>query len=369
MATYSPSLDEQYLSFPDLNPSRGECLDRDLEQLDKASGGLDLCLNQRETELRFPNIMRVFPSGQLAELMALTRLIGMECPGLHSIFSDLNLDFEKPFNDVPKLDYEVTSYDSRIRLLTQNVQAPGMMGTLRAFLRFPPQYQESYIKLSKKVRKHEFSNQTALIVGGSRGLGEVVGKLLAAGGARVIVGYCQGFEEAHSIVKQINQGGGDAMCLAFDVLSPRPLRKEDFVNGLSPTHLYYFATPTISLGSKNSFSSSLFQKFCNYYVSGLVNTFRSLQRSEESRLRGIFYPSTVFVRDLPANLAEYAAAKSAGETICILLAKEHPNINIFSPRLPQTTTDQTASFLPTHKQDPAPLMLENIRLFRDKEKC
>ncbi len=156
MATYSPSLDEQYLSFPDLNPSRGECLDRDLEQLDKASGGLDLCLNQRETELRFPNIMRVFPSGQLAELMALTRLIGMECPGLHSIFSDLNLDFEKPFNDVPKLDYEVTSYDSRIRLLTQNVQAPGMMGTLRAFLRFPPQYQESYIKLSKRFENMSF---------------------------------------------------------------------------------------------------------------------------------------------------------------------------------------------------------------------
>ena len=133
--------------------------------------------------------------------------------------------------------------------------------------------------------------QTALIIGGSRGLGEVTGKLLAAGGARVVISYFLGSEEAHSIVKEIKQEGGDAICLPFDVLSPNHHRKEDFENGWVLTHLYYFATPMISLGSKHSFSASLFQKFCDYYVSGFFNSFQTLKRLE-SELQGIFYPSS-----------------------------------------------------------------------------
>ena len=365
MVTCLPSETRGHSSFPDSHPGRGECLDRTAAQLIKASGNLDLCLDPSETARRFPNLMRVFPSSQLAELMALTRLIGMECPGLYSIFSDLNLDFSNPCDEAPRLNYEVLSYDSRIGLLTQNVQAPGMTGTLRAFLRPPPQHQEGYLKLSKQVWKDEFSGQAALIIGGSRGLGEVTGNLLAAGGARVAISYYLGSEEAHSIVEQIKQGGGDAICLAFDSLDPNPLRKEDFGSGWPPTHLYYFATPMISLGLRNSFSPSLFQKYCDYYVSGFFNTFQTVQTLGDG-LRGIFYPSTVFIDDLPTNMAEYAAAKSAGETLCALLSKKHPGMNIYSPRLPKTATDQTASLLPADKQDPAPLMLENLRQFRDK---
>ena len=365
LVTYSSLLSEKFSNFPNEHPNRTQCLDRSPQKLSRISGYLDLCLSQREAALLFPNLMRVFPSSQLAELITLTRLVGMECPGLHSIFSDLNLNFSKPSNDLAKLNYKVFSYDSRIRLLTQNVKSPGMTGTVRAFLRSPSQHQESYLELSKVVRKREFLGQTALIIGGSRGLGEVTGKLLAAGGARVVISYFLGSEEAHGIVKEIKQGGGDAICLPFDVLSPNLLRKEDFENGWVLTHLYYFATPTILLGSKHSFSTSLFQKFCNYYVSGFFNSFQTLKRLG-SELQGIFYPSTIAVSDHPSNMAEYVAAKSSGEAICDLLRKDNPSMNIYSPRLPQTTTDQMAFFLPTLKQDPAPLMLENLRRFSDK---
>ena len=114
--SFSENWDE--LIFPDTDPTRRDCLDRNGEQLKKASGGLDLCLNQSETKRRFPNLMRVFPSKQLAELMALTRLIGMECPGLHSIFSDLNLSFSNPKDDRQRLNYEVLSYAVYYKNLT-----------------------------------------------------------------------------------------------------------------------------------------------------------------------------------------------------------------------------------------------------------
>jgi hypothetical protein len=368
VVSYLPRENEEELSFPNSNPASGECLDRNPEQLANATGSLDLCLSQKETTHRFPNLMRVFPSSQLAELMALTRLVGMECPGLHSIFSDLNLDFSNPYDEVPCLSYKVVFYDSRIGLLTQNVQAPGMTGTLRAFIRASPQKQKGYLKLSKLVKKGEFSGQTALIIGGSRGLGEVTGKLLAAGGARVVISYKLGAEEADNIVKEIVQGGGDAICIAFDTLCPNSLREEDFEGGWIPTHLYYFATPLIFQGQKNSFCASLFQEFCDYYVSGFFKTFQVAQSLGDG-LQGVFYPSTVAIDELPSDMAEYASAKSAGETLCGLLRKRYTNMKICSPRLPRTATDQTNSLLPTSgKIDPTLLMLENLRQFRDQGK-
>jgi NADP-dependent 3-hydroxy acid dehydrogenase YdfG len=279
----------------------------------------------------------------------------------------LNLSFSNPKDDSPRLNYEVLSYDSRVELLTQKVQAPGMLGTLRAFIRTPPQNQEEYLKLSKLVRENEFSGQKAIILGGSRGLGEVTAKLLAAGGAHVLISYCQGLKEARNIVEQITQGGGKAKCQAVDVLDPNLNLIEKLGSGWAPTHLYYFATPMIVLGSKNSFSLPLFQKYCDYYISGFLNTFKTIL-SWGNELQGVFYPSTVAVSDLPTNMAEYTTAKSAGETLCSLLSKEHIGINFYSPRIPQTLTDQMAFFLPTLKQDPAPLMLESLRQFRDKEK-
>lgn len=364
LVSYLPWGTEKYLSIPDSNPEPQECLDLSSEQLSNAVGSLDLCLKKSETTQRFPNLMRVFPLSQLAELMALTRLVGMECPGLHSIFSGLNIHFTYPCEGEPCLNYKVLSYDSRISLLTQNVQAPGMTGTLRAFVRPSPQNQKSYLELSKLVKKGEFSDQTALIIGGSRGLGEVTGKLLAAGGARVVISYNLGCEEANSIVKEIIQEGGDAVCIALDTLCPISLRKEDFERGGTPTHLYYYATPQIFQGQKNSFSSSLFQEFCDYYVSGFFNTFQAAKDLGDG-LQGIFYPSTLAIDELPNDMAEYASAKSAGETLCALLRKRYKNMKFFSPRLPRTATDQTNSILPIGgKIDPTILMLENLRQFR-----
>jgi hypothetical protein len=365
LVSYLPWGTEKCLSISDSNPEPQECLDRSSEQISKAVGSLGLCLSKSETTKRFPNLMRVFTSSQLAELMALTRLVGMECPGLHSIFSDLNIDFTYPFEGEPYLNYKVLSYDSRIGLLTQNVQSLSMKGVIRAFFRPSPKFQETYQGLSKQVKKEEFSNQTALIIGGSRGLGEVTGKLLAGGGARVVITYHLGVEEANDIIKQIIEGGGNAKCLAYNALCPNLLQNEDLSGDWFPTHLYYFPTPSIFQGQKNTFSEALFQEFCDYYVTGFFNIFQTIQKSGD-KLKGVFYPSTVAIDELPADMAEYVTAKSAGETLCEWLRKKYPPINIFNPRLPRTATDQTNSLLPSDNKDPASIMIENLRQFRER---
>jgi NAD(P)-dependent dehydrogenase (short-subunit alcohol dehydrogenase family) len=46
--------------------------------------------------------------------------------------------------------------------------------------------------LSGLCAPDEFAGATALIIGGSRGLGELTAKLLAKGGARILITYATG---------------------------------------------------------------------------------------------------------------------------------------------------------------------------------
>ena len=82
-------------------------------------------------------------------------------------------------------------------------------------------------------------------------------------------------------------------------------------------------------------------------------------------MRHVFYPSTVYIDELPTNMGEYAAAKMAGEMLCMFLQKKHREMRIYQPRLPKMATDQTASIRPVSTRDPVPVMLEALRIFRE----
>ncbi len=62
----------------------------------------------------------------------------------------------------------------------------------------------------------ELKDRTALVTGGSRGLGAALGEVLAARGARVVL-CARGREELDATVARIRAKGGDVHALAFDV--------------------------------------------------------------------------------------------------------------------------------------------------------
>ena len=194
---------------------------------------------------------------------------------MHSIFSEIELCRTAP-NKIEELQYEVTKFDVRFGLVAMRVTAPEMIGTIKAFRRPALQEQPSYRTLKNHVHSDEFSDQRALIIGGSRGLGEVTGKLLSGGGADVRITYHQGNDDARRIVDEIVSDGGIADSLRFDVLDPNPKLSDLLINGWSPTHLYYFASPFISIGNRH-FSTELFSKFCDYYVAGFMNTWNQVR--------------------------------------------------------------------------------------------
>ena len=345
------------IGFPDKRQSRHLSED----EIESGSGTLALYLNVEAAARMFPNLIRCASPLQIAVILSTTRLVGAECPGIHSMYSALNLTANDS-HECTTTKYEVTKLDKRFNLVFMKITAPGMTGTIKAFVRPTHQEQVSYLQMKKLLKSSEFAGQHALIVGGSRGLGEVSAKLLAAGSAEVKITYHQGEEDAQRIVEEINSNGGTADCLQFDILSPEQNSLFRSLSDWSPTHLYYFATPFIFSGVKGVFSPELFKKFCDYYITGFVKTLIPLRNSG---LKNVFYPSTVAIDEMPEDMREYTAVKMAGETLCMFLRENYKDLTIYSPRLERLSTDQTVSLLPVNNQDPVPIMLKHLRYLRD----
>lgn len=295
-----------------------------------------------------------------ADLMATTRIVGMECPGLHSIYSELKLQrhAENALKLQSEMEYSIKRADQRFRSVRIAVSGGTLHGTLGAFFRAPPVAQAPLSDLEKIVHPMRFAGQTALVVGGSRGLGELVAKLLVAGGATVALSYARGKADAERIQQEAVSAGRHVDILLIDVCLPLPVAMAGLLKALQPTHVYYFATPPISKNTGPAWRADLFMDFCQMYVHGFAAVVEAVAHHHASApAMQVLYPSTVFLDQVENGFAEYRAAKAAGESLCEALAQQH-KIAVHKPRLPRLQTDQNSSFLGVEGANPVPLMLE-----------
>ncbi len=71
----------------------------------------------------------------------------------------------------------------------------------------------------------DLSSRTALVTGGSRGIGRACADLLARAGARVALNFVRDEAAANAAVREIRAAGGEAMALAGDVSKPEDARQ------------------------------------------------------------------------------------------------------------------------------------------------
>jgi hypothetical protein len=338
-------------SLPPMTP-RG-CQEMDYSALRGARGHLPLAYDADAASQLFPRLSVDVPSFQLAALLATTRLVGMECPGLNSLYVSMDLSFANETSGPPELRYFVDRIDrvGRIRLA---VEGPGVQGELQAFLRPAPCRQAAAAELTQLVEDGEFSGQRAVVIGGSRGLGEVTAKLLALGGADVLITYHHGKQDAAAVAADITAAGGTCRVAPFDCQHPAPLALPEL-----PTHLYYFATPHITIDKTIPFSPERFAEYCRYYVTSFAETVLALAQGDSTL--HVFYPSTVFLDQAPANVAEYCAAKAAGEELCRQLARRFSAWRFYAARLPRLFTDQNNGLVRQKMEASEVVLLAHLR--------
>jgi NAD(P)-dependent dehydrogenase (short-subunit alcohol dehydrogenase family) len=222
----------------------------------------------------------------------------------------------------------------------------------------PPVRQQSLDRLMPLVSRAEFINSTVLVVGGSRGLGEIAAKLIAAGGGNVVITYAAGRNEAEAVAQEVRGAGLSCATGAYDVR--RPAAEQLAELKVAPTHLYYFATPTIFRRKAGIFDAERFAEFNNFYLTAF---FDLVQKCAQLRPEGIrvFYPSSSALDARPANMTEYSMSKAAAEVLCADVSKFVSGVQIVSRRLPRLPTDQTTSIVSVKTPDPVEVMLPIIR--------
>ncbi len=307
---------------------------------------------------RFRALCFSLGENRVMSLALLSTLVGMVCPGLHSIFAGFDIEFLADDADLPRLSWQTMRADERFRRIVMQVRGTGFEGEVQAFARPEPVEPPPMAELKNKVLSEEFSGRTALVVGGARGLGAVTAKLLAAGGARVIATYASGREEADALVADVRAAGGCASALHCDITG----NVEDDLVGLrgEVTDIYYFATPRIGQEKAQIYTRDRFEAFVRFYVDGFLKVIGCLASQEGSALRSALYPSTIFLDDRPKGMTEYAMAKAAGEILARDLG-EALGIRIDIPRIPKLLTDQTSGLTPIDVANSVEVMLSLLR--------
>jgi acyl dehydratase/NAD(P)-dependent dehydrogenase (short-subunit alcohol dehydrogenase family) len=316
-----------------------------------------------EFESAFPQLARIIGTGRVGALAALSRLVGMVCPGLHSVFAALSIDLVESHSRRPGIGFEVDKINERFRLIGMNVRGHDLSGAVTTFMRWPAVEAPSMDVIGAAVTADAFAGAVALVVGGSRGLGAVTAKAIAAGGGRVIVTYAKGRHEASALTAEINNARGPGACvaLAYDASSKAASQLSALTGDVN--QLYYFATPPVL--ASDVFSSETFRQLCSVYVDGFDDVCRFVRMRSRAATVAVFYPSSVFVEEVPSGLVEYAMAKSAGEILCAGLMRQVPGLKIVVARLPRVLTDQTATIAQTQNADALTTMLPFIHTLQE----
>jgi hypothetical protein len=329
-----------------------------LAELEHSGGALPIEHDVDSSKGNFPALSSIIGPLRVSALGRMSRLVGMVCPGLLSMFFGLNIKAVPTSETVDRIRYQVSSVDESVRLVTQSIDGGGWSGSIASLALRPPVVQRSLADLAGFVDRNEFHKVHALIIGGSRGLGELTAKLIAIGGGSVAITYAVGLASALEVQRQIREWGGECEVLKYDATLPA---KEQLTSlGQIPTSLYYFATGTIFIRKTRLYSPTLFQQFHRMYADGFYDLCVSLLREEQAGI-SVFYPSSVAVDNRPSDLTEYAMAKACGEVLCADLERFDRRFRLVVERLPRMLTDQTATVIQLDSVEPIQVMLPIIR--------
>ena len=303
------------------------------------------------SKLLFPKLLSHVGGNLIYEISIISNIIGMQMPGLNSLFVRCKLSLKKDFNVIP--NFKIISLNEQLRFLKIFYQGKNIISEMEAF--FTPRTPERIIKNELKyelLNKNLYKNKKVLIIGGSRGIGSYLVHVINLLGGEISFTYKNGFNEAKKLSKEVisNNPNNPVKSFKFDVI------KDNYFDIFKSNYeyLFYFATPKIFGKIGVDFDNLRYQQFEKIYCDKFEDiALNFIQKGGKN----IFYPSSVALDETVKGLEEYKIAKEKGELICSKIKNKY-DVNLLVKRLPRILTDQTLTLLPVKSVNPLDAAIE-----------
>jgi len=299
---------------------------------------------------RIPDPGSRIPALHARVLALCSYLVGMEVPGLKSLFTRASLQFAQAVDDCSTLVYRArtTRFDRAFRMLETRVDVAtpdGRMvasGTLRSYVRFGPVTSDpSELAARLTAPAKALAGSVALVIGGTRGLGADVTTALAVAGCRVYASFNRDRDAAADFERRLAENGlratllqGDAGDAEWCRSALEQVRRE--CGRLDLLILNACATPTVLRAGPPAAERS-----SSYVVDNLrlvqVPLAECLPAIQESG-GAIAYISSSFVDEPPAGFGPYVAVKQAAEGLLRAASRESGAFDTLIVRPPRLRT-------------------------------
>jgi polyketide synthase PksN len=252
----------------------------------------------------------------------------MELPGRQALFAKASLSFSAEPRRGEPVKLTVAAFDERFGMVDVAFDDGCATGTLRAFVRPPP----VALDVDALEQSSALKGQSALVVGGSRGLGAAIAAAFARAGCAVVATHASERPEGEALARagvklaRADARDGEAMGRVVSDLPALDL----LVLSASPAILEApferdSAAPTVA------------------FVSESLRMAAVPLAAAVGRVRTLVVMSSAYVSAPPDKLPHYVAAKFALEGLARALAAASPELRVLLVRPPRTLTDQTNS--------------------------
>jgi len=363
--TLREKLPKHNIYYNKINKINKNYINKNFIKINKKNRYYKINLYNFKSSSSYNNLKKYLSNVQIKEILSLSYFVGMVCPGYNSILSSIDINFDNQIFKNENINFSLKKFDKRVNLL-KTYFSNRIFGIINSFTYSGQVKQPSISKIKKFIYKKEFSKINTLIVGGSRGIGELTAKILVLGGANTTITYYQGIKEAKKLKENIKfETGQICKIKKLNVIS------KDFIdeikNCLNKDFIFYYPTPQILSTKNEKFSGEKFKYYYKFYVKQFTILCNFIEKYSDKQII-IFYPSTIFVLNESNNFKEYVKAKSIAENKIKEINKNFKNVKIISHRLPQLNTDQTSRVINTSKNDNIKVMVPIIKSLINNKK-
>lgn len=166
--------------------------------------------------------------------------------------------------------------------------------------------------------------KSAIVTGGSKGIGAQIAERLAMEGASVVVNYARDKQGADRVVAKITASGGRAVAIQADVSVVEDVRRlvAEAAAAFGPVSVLVNNAGIFEFGPVESITESQFHRHFSTNVWGAINVIQHVLANFDVNGGSIINISSGATRMLSPGSALYTSSKSALDAVTVILSKE-----------------------------------------------